>query len=264
MPSRKKAKGKARKAAKEAKAKEGESRTVGEVAANQRQEGSLEAQLQRLVISDIAPQKCKHGLVQLSVGEEKICLEFIDAFITALFSRGNEGFFTAYEATKVEYDDVYASKLDSVISLLLANGTQSILKGDKRIARLHASMAYYFEDYIAVGLRKSQAIISWAKVIELECADDHTLVSYYRKRIPCACLDDKYKEVKSVKKMGHCYNLSCSQPGKQIERSKMFSCTRCGMSNYCSVECQKADWEEHREACSTAAEMKAALNSSKT
>ena len=60
MPSRKTAKGKARKAAKEAKAKE-ESQAV--VTANQRQEGSsLEAQMQRLVINNATatPLKCQH------------------------------------------------------------------------------------------------------------------------------------------------------------------------------------------------------------
>ena len=57
MPSRKKAKGKARKAAKEAKAKEEGSRAV----ASQRQEESVEAQMQQLMVS-AASELCTHGL----------------------------------------------------------------------------------------------------------------------------------------------------------------------------------------------------------
>ena len=263
MPSRKKAKGKARKAAKEAKAKEEESPAAGE-AANQRREGSLEAQLQRLVISDVAPQKCEHGLVHLPAGEEKVCLEYINVYLAAVTSHENaaEGLFKAGCATKDKYAFVYDSKLDTVISMLLASGAQSILDKRNDIAQRYAVLAGCFEDLRAMRLRKAQALISSTKVIELESADDHTLVSFYRKRIPCSCLDEKYKEVKSVKKMGCCYNPSCSHPDGKVERSKMFCCTRCGMANYCSVECQKADWKEHKELCSTAVELKAAINSS--
>ena len=95
----------------------------------------------------------------------------------------------------------------------------------------------------------------WTKILELQSADDHTLVSYYRKRIPCSCLDKKYKEVKSVKKMGLCRNPNCSLPDNgRVERRKMFSCTRCGVVNYCSVKCQRADWNRHRKGCGKTAE----------
>ena len=264
MPSRKKAKGKARKAAKEAKAKEEESRDRAvEVVAKQRRERSLEFQLQRLMLND-TPQKCRHGLLPLSAGEREICLEFIDAFITGLFSQGDvaEGFYAATGATVERYADVYSSKLGTVMSIFLCSGTQRLLDdGDNVGVRLYASIACYFEEWIAVNVHKNQATLRWAKLVELESADDHTLVSYYRKRIPCACLDEKYKEVKSVKKMGLCYNPNCSHPRGRVERSKMFSCTRCGDGNYCSVECQKADWKDHREECNKEAKKKAAFDS---
>ena len=264
MPSRKKAKGKARKAAKEAKAKEEESRAVGEVAANQRrvQEKSVEELMQRLRISAPSPTMCRHGCPPISTGDEKICLEFINAFIaTAVGSRGNlrDGFCTALEASDA---DVYSSQLDAVISIILAKGTQMILdEGDKVITRFYASLARYFED---LGLHKTRAAPNFTKVYDLYNADDHTLVSYYRKRISCSCLDKKYKEVKSIKKMGCCFNPNCSQPGGMVERSKMFSCTQCSMANYCSIECQRADWKEHRVQCYEAVKMKAAFDSNQT
>jgi hypothetical protein len=87
-------------------------------------------------------------------------------------------------------------------------------------------------------------------------------VNFFRKRIPCQCLDKKYKEVKSIIKMGLCCNPACSLPDRQVERKKMFKCTggcRCSNTYYCSYECQKADWSEHKKECSRMAEAVAKL-----
>ena len=100
----------------------------------------------------------------------------------------------------------------------------------------------------------TKATPCWTKLFELDGSDDHTLFSNYRKQISSSCLDEKYKEVKSVKKMGFCYNVSCSLPGRKVERSKMFRCTRFLHANYRSVECKKADWKRHKKCCD---EMKA-------
>ena len=126
MPSRKKAKGKARKAAKEAKAREEESRAVN-VSAGQGhvQEELFAAMMQELRISYVASQTCQHGLGQLSADEGKICEDFINAYLAAYRSRDEvgEAIIAAACATSKEYADVYASKLDKVISMVLASGT---------------------------------------------------------------------------------------------------------------------------------------------
>ena len=263
MPSRKKAKGKARKAAKEAK---DESRAVA--AAGQRQEGSLEAQMQGLQINHITYVDCKHGCPLLSDSEAKIYVEFIETFMDTFISQNNvaEAFITAQEVTEERYPSMYSSKLEAVISMLLARGTQMILDGgvDNDTAGLYAMLAFFFEDFMAVEVRKTKAAPCPTKLLELKNADDHTLVSFCRKRIPCDCLDEKYKKVKSVKKMGWCCNKTCSLPGRKVERSKMLCCTQCGEANYCSVECQRAHWKDHKKNCGMAAEMKATFNSSQT
>ena len=263
MPSRKKAKGKARKAVKEAKAKEGESRAV--ISANQRLEGSLEAQLQQLMVS-AASELCRHGYPSLSAGEEIMFADFMNAFIAAFLKKDNmaEGFTAAQEVTEEKYPSIYSSKLEALIPFLLSSGTKMILVGDKRAARLNAMLTFYFDGYMAVEVHKTRGVACPAKLLELYGADEHTLVSYYRKRIPCSCLDEKYKEVKSIKKMGFCCNASCSEPGRKVERSKMLCCTRCAQANYCSVECQRADWKRHKEYCGMAAKMKAAFDSNQT
>ena len=254
MPSRKKAKGKARKAAK---AKEEKSRAV---AAGQRQEESVEAQLQGLQISRrFTYVYCNHDWPLLSVGEEKIYIKFIETFTDEFASKGLIGMLEAHKATKEKYPSMYPSKLNTVVSMALSYGAQLILEGDNHTAGLYAVLAFYFENYLAVTVHKTKGAPS-SKLLELENADDHTLVSYYRKRIPCSCLDEKYKEVKSMKKMGWCFNPNCSHPGGMVERSKMLCCTRCGYANYCSVECQRASWKEHKKNCNKTVERRAAFN----
>ena len=249
MPSRKKAKGKARRAAKTKAEEEGGQAPV-EVAVGQRQEESVEAQLRRLVINGTV---CRHGYPSLSDGDQKICRDFIVAFMTTFLSKNDLGgsLETAHKATMVEYADVYDFKMDAVFSMLLASGTQLLLGGDNGQAELFAMLASYFENYmaVAVGYRQTQATVSLTKTFELCGADGHTLVSYYKKRIPCGCLDETYKKVKPVKKLGLCFNPSCSKPNRKAERSKMFTCPRCGDANYCSVECQKIHWKEHKQFC---------------
>ena len=261
MPSRKKAKGKARKAAK---AKE-ESRAVVAVTANQRQEGSLEAQMQGLQINHITYVNCKHGCPLLSDSEAKIYVEFIETFIDEFASKDFvAGLLTAYDTTIEKYPSMYSSKLDTVISILVSRGTQMILDGDNSRTQLYAMLAFHFEEWVAVEVRKTKCSPCLIKLLELLSADDHTLVSFYRKRVPCSCLDKKYKEVKSVKKMGVCCNKTCSLPERKVERSKMFSCTQCGYANYCSVECQKADWKRHKQLCDEDAKLTPAFDSNQT
>lgn len=88
------------------------------------------------------------------------------------------------------------------------------------------------------------------ELFETNHADIHTLVSFFRRNIPCSCLDEKYKEVKSVTRVGLCHNPNCSLPGHLVKRRKMLYCTRCGTTNYCSRECQVEDWPRHRKNCS--------------
>jgi len=265
MPSRKKAKGKARKAAKEAaKAEEGKRQAV---IANQRQVGPHEALMQRLNIN-ATPLICKHGygLVALTPGDLKICQDVIRTFTAVFTSREDvmECFIEASTVTHEKYPDLYSSKLllESLVSCLLSSGTQRVLdEGDNCPARLFAMLACYFEEWSNVKVRKTKATLNWTQIFEFNHADDHTLVKYLRKRIDCSCLDKKYKEARCITKMGTCCNPSCSWPNQKVERSMMFCCTRCGDANYCSIECQRAAWKIHRGDCDNIVKLKAAFDS---
>jgi len=144
-------------------------------------------------------------------------------------------------------------------------GTQEVLEGDIDSARCYAFIARHFEEhiavYLAVFLQETKATLDPTKVIELKHGDEHTLVKYLRKNIPCKCLDKKYKEVKSITKMGLCRNPQCSIPNRRVERKSMLYCTRCCAANYCSAECQRADWPVHKGVCDKNARARARAES---
>eukprot|EP00984_Skeletonema_dohrnii_P009870 scaffold3800_cov87-Skeletonema_dohrnii-CCMP3373.AAC.2 len=198
-------------------------------------------------------KNCLHGFVTFP--RDHVCGAFIDsyaqAFIAGCESEGCllDGVVNGYEATKITYAEVWndSNNLNLAISYFLARGTKKILDGDSKVY-YDAIIASFLEQEIAVNIQKTQASRHWGKISELKC-DEHTQVSFFRKRIPCKCLEKRYKEVKSITKVGICNNPSCSLPDRTAERSKMLSCTKCRRANYCSRECQKAAWPLHKEYC---------------
>jgi hypothetical protein len=94
-----------------------------------------------------------------------------------------------------------------------------------------------------------ERVVDHSKMVELLLADEHTLVQFFRKQIPCSCLDEKYLEVKSVPKTGYCCSSQCPLPDRMAVRKKMVYCAECRVVNYCSRECQVADWQHHKKEC---------------
>mmetsp|Transcript_1875 Transcript_1875/g.2958 ORF Transcript_1875/g.2958 Transcript_1875/m.2958 type:complete len:148 (+) Transcript_1875:330-773(+) len=130
-------------------------------------------------------------------------------------------------------------------------GTNCVLSGDIDLARQCASCANYFKFIIENFFHEGRGMqVGVNKTTELFLSDEHTLVRYLQKHIFCSCLDDKYVEVKGVKKMGFCNNPYCTIPDRRAVRSSMLYCTRCRQLNYCSRECQEGHWRAgHKEEC---------------
>ena len=142
-----------------------------------------------------------------------------------------------------------SAKLTLAILHLLRLGTNAVRQDDYDTAAAISTVARYFEQCIAVELKRSQDLLNWPKIEEAYNADMHTLVKFFRRRIPCSCLDEKYQEVKHVTKMGFCFNTECKYPGNKVEHSKTKYCSRCRSVTYCSRECQVADWSRHKPIC---------------
>jgi hypothetical protein len=262
MVSRKRNQGKARKAAKaksKAAREEAEERRNNQATNTNRQQQSLAARMQQLQIGNALMSqngvvKCRHGFEKM----DDICTNFVNTFEVENSDaiRGGDRTFLgclirAEKATLDEYSDVWddSAKMELAVSHFLSCGAQSILGGYNIMARVFASIARYFEQHIAVELHKTQALINFPKIHQAYEADEHTLVKFFRTRIPCSCLDEKYKEVKHITKMGVCYNPQCSLPAGEVERIETMYCSRCRCVTYCSRQCQKADWLSHKNLC---------------
>jgi hypothetical protein len=209
-------------------------------------------------------EACYHGF---KTENHSYISDFAKTFTSVLFI-GEEkklGYclMAAEKATKEEHPEVWEdpTKLKQVVSFYLFNGTRGVLDGNITCARTFAFIACYLEEYIAVHLHKTKVTHNPTKIVELWKADEHTLVKYLRKNTPCNCLDGKYNDVKSIRKMGYCYNPQCSITDRRVERSKMLYCTRCLQANYCSQECQKAHWPRHKEFCDKLVRARAMMES---
>ena len=252
---RKRNQGKARRAAK-AKAKEEAKRRGDDYQTTTHEPGhQLAARLWQLQIEE----KCKHGVKRV-VSTDDFVVQFINAFGSSFCALlGKSGNYTVSQCLTgakngtMEFADVWqdSAKLEIVMSCNLCMGTQDLLEGHYHNARIHATFARYFEQYIAVELKQTQALLKWPKIEEAYFETDlHTLVKFFRHRIPCSCLDEKYDEVKHIPKMGDCYNYpQCDFPNGRVERSKTKYCSRCRNATYCSRECQKAHWTKHKPEC---------------
>ena len=70
-------------------------------------------------------------------------------------------------------------------------------------------------------------------------------LKFYRKRMDCKCLKDVHLQArKTIQKMARCFHCD-----EMKQRSLMRVCSRCRISEYCSRECQVANWCDHKPIC---------------
>ena len=71
------------------------------------------------------------------------------------------------------------------------------------------------------------------------------VVKFVTKRLPCTCLKKLHSAArKKTGKVGKC--KGCRE---QFPRSQLHVCTGCMVSEYCSKECQRANWSHHKQCC---------------
>ncbi len=265
---RKRNQGKARRAAKAKAKEEAERRESNNKVITDGPGQSLTATQMRLLQIG---EKCSHGFDYDSTND--FCFESLRAFNSSFEDVKNGGevvrsgdrslsdcLLHAKNATMDQFADFWSdsTKMEMAISILLYTGTVALIESeDHIIARDAATFARFLEQHIALMLKQSQANIDWPKIQDTYQADLHTLVSFFRRRIPCSCLDEKYQEVKHITKMGHCYNSECKffLGSEGVERWKTKYCSRCRCATYCSRECHEANWSRHKPDCDEFAAM---------
>jgi len=71
------------------------------------------------------------------------------------------------------------------------------------------------------------------------------VLKVFYKRNTCSCLGNMYSESRrTFRKLGHCNHCQ-----KVSERALLDVCSQCMVTQYCSRECQVAAWHRHKNKC---------------
>eukprot|EP00577_Skeletonema_sp_RCC1716_P011482 CAMPEP_0113421134 /NCGR_PEP_ID=MMETSP0013_2-20120614/27717_1 /TAXON_ID=2843 ORGANISM="Skeletonema costatum, Strain 1716" /NCGR_SAMPLE_ID=MMETSP0013_2 /ASSEMBLY_ACC=CAM_ASM_000158 /LENGTH=430 /DNA_ID=CAMNT_0000308695 /DNA_START=20 /DNA_END=1312 /DNA_ORIENTATION=- /assembly_acc=CAM_ASM_000158 len=224
---------------------------------------ALEHQLKELQLSErggslAAEDQCMHGWCPW-LGEEEtegckqLCDEMLNAAVEAAEADVGDfidKFAHGMQTSLMKRVDVWGDvkKLEHIKSYFLSTGTKKLVEGsDGEDVAVIAYFARFFEQYIESFEERKP--MSAAKTYELLFLDHRTIVSFFKNRIECKCLDEEYDKVKDMPKLGICSNFDCKLPKRRVERSKLHCCSKCRQRDYCSRACQKADWSSHKKRC---------------
>ena len=71
------------------------------------------------------------------------------------------------------------------------------------------------------------------------------VVKFVAKRLPCTCLKMLHSATRmKVAKVGKCFGCK-----EKFPISELYVCTGCMTRDYCSKECQRANWSHHKPNC---------------
>ena len=240
MVSRKKAKGKARRAAKK-----------NEVDAA-RDPAFLLKQVRLLQTK----KECTHGWDPSEFPADHDCQKFIETALEVFDASDNSGdaVNAAIDATREKYPAVWrdSASMEWLVAAFISIASEGIIRNTltSSYGAIVITFSEFLKQHLECMIYKSQPLLYMARVNELIAADERRLVSYLKKRIPCSCLDTMYKALKSLPKMGMCCAAKCSLPDEgRVAASAMMSCEGCRHAHYCSEACQAASWEKHKDRC---------------
>ena len=145
-------------------------------------------------------------------------------------------------------------------NILLSIGTNIILKGGSVCAAQELANAVSLlekfvcvdddSEIIATSTDKdcsvNLTVCSAAPTIrDLVGGKDRTVIRFFHKRISCDCLKVKYAQSKRLsQKVGVCN--SCA---KSFDLESLKVCGVCRIGQYCCVECQSQAWKDHKNEC---------------
>ena len=242
MPSRKRNKGKDRKAKKEAERAESE---------RLRWQGWARGTLRTETIA------CDHGCSLVMPNDENHpVVGFMDTlFVNSIHNKMASSINLSDSFQK--YNDVWNNKSYREVArnILLSVGTNQLLDNDilgpKGISLYLSHAIVVLENYDGTSNIEStmdcRVVATKFRDLLGSNTNRRDVLKFYRKRIACSCLKQMHLEMrKSFPKTGKCYYYLCDE---EKERSLLMVCSRCRVSHYCSRECQIADWPEHKCRC---------------
>jgi hypothetical protein len=155
----------------------------------------------------------------------------------------------------------YARFIDAeMVRYIFACAAQEVLNGNMSVAHHLTLLGNFLTTWIKIGkttfLEAMRGNMPPEESPEMQTMEEFTMlmrktetdqkvVLYLCKQIPCSCLNEDKKNAKQLPKTGRC--SYCSSQDDKLELKK---CSHCKSAQYCSKECQVADWKtRHKEDC---------------
>ena len=260
MVSRKRNKGKERKAKQAERKAKADERSVIQTCANWEWKGL--ANRYRIVNNKKITQ-CDHGFGVVIPNDSKPVSSFMDKFWVNLWGMSIiDNLIDTFNSHKeVWLDENYRQM---TINILVCIGSNMML--DERITGEQATLASI--EYIPFRIAKVIAILegyhngkgditsnasifnnyTGTKLRDLDgggSSKRRDVLKFYRKRLSCSCLKKMHSVArKTMPKIG-----ACNHCGLEKERVLLMVCSRCRVIHCCSEKCQIAGWLEHKGEC---------------
>lgn len=249
MPSRKRAKGRARRGTKNAAAsaslpkEDAETAAPAATAGSQARDQNQQTELCRLMSGvDLSGSGCTHGRTP---PPSHACSVLADAFEGAVDDAvyGSNDMMEAFRRIQQAIEIAYSEgpvNVQWTLSYFLSVGVNYVLMGFRNHAIIAAIQVLYIEHTFEGGNK------SWeAKAFDILVGNqDRELACFFSRKKACDCLKKMYKSLKAEPAAGVCH--SCAE---EFERKKLLQCAGCRFASYCGIDCQKADWPRHRPFC---------------
>ena len=198
--------------------------------------------------------QCNHGCA-LIVSGDHLLSSFMDQFyIDLLFKKIPMD--QVIRSTFVTHPQVWNNKSHRklVIDILVRIGTNMFLgersdfdmSGPVCIAQAIVVLEHYNDtDDIESVMDKRMVRSKWRDIWLGGNSSKRDALKFFRKRTSCKCLKKMHLEArKTMPKIGKCYHCK-----EEKDRVSLSVCSRCMVMHYCSRECQVADWPVHEEDC---------------
>ena len=198
---------------------------------------------------------CDHGCSKLPNALDHPVCRFMNDFmqnqkITSLFKTH----------TQIWNDD---SNKKMVMNIMTRMGTNSILSGANlslslTIAQTITLLEYYDGNGCLNKTINSRGVATKFRDHDMRSSSvRRDALKFFSKRISCSCLKEMHQEARrTFPKTGICFGCQ-----KEKERVALSVCSRCMIEQYCSRDCQVADWPVHKTDCDCYVEAQAQIES---
>jgi len=198
---------------------------------------------------------CNHGCDIIPADGHPIS-NFMDEFYMNLFKKcmnqdSDRVIFKAMRHTLETQLEVWnnESYRKLAISIFIAIGTNNLLKEETSPTDI-AHAIVLLEHYngsgdIVESMLQSPVLSSKLRDLNPTSSSRRDCLKFYRKRTTCKCLKKLHLEARKTEpKVGLCYHCK-----EEKERASLSVCSRCMVYQYCSRECQVVDWPSHEAKC---------------